>query len=404
MKITSVDVLLVEMPAVEPPFRWRFGVPGSDLDHIEGWLVVETDEGIIGFAHCLRGVVLKDLVERRIRHELVGADPLAREFLWHRLWEVDRLEEFPIYIQGTVDTALWDIGGKVAGLPVHEVLGTFRHEIPAYASTTTFESIPEYLDIVDQSMDLGYKAIKLHAWGDPVMDARLASAFREHVGDDVPLMFDGSAGFDLLDAIRVGRVLADADFLFYEEPMREFSVTAYQRLAERVGVPLLVAETIDGAHMSTADFIASGCAVGVRTSASIRGGITGAMRIAHLADSYLIRAEVHGNGLPNTHLCMAIRTALHKEFRCNPANTAWRASATDTARHRHRAHTPPPSRLRRRSPPPAPLPSLYGTCISRAAISSSLAPTKHSSQHPSASPSQSPLAARKTLHVIGRHA
>ena len=88
--------------------------------------------------------------------------------------------------------------------------------------------------------------------------------------------------------------------------MREFSVTAYKRLAERVDVPLLVAETSAGAHMNTGDFIASGSASAVRTGAALRGGITGSMRIAHLADSYHMRAEVHGGGLPNTHLCMSI--------------------------------------------------------------------------------------------------
>jgi L-alanine-DL-glutamate epimerase-like enolase superfamily enzyme len=313
MKITSVDVVLVDQPAVEPAFRWRTGLPGSEPARTEGWLILRTDEGITGYGHHRRGVILEDVVNRRLRSELLGADPFAREYLWHRLWEVDRIEEFPIYLHGVVDTALWDIGGKAAGLPVHQLLGTFRREIPAYASTVTLDSVEEYLDVADQALALGYPAIKLHAWGDPARDSALALALRAHVGDGVPLMFDGSAGYDLLDAIRVGRALAEADYLFYEEPMREFSITAYQRLAERVDVPLLVAETSDGAHMSTADFIASGCAVGVRTSADLRGGITGAMRIAHLADSYLMRAEVHGGGLPNTHLCMAIRNNTYYE-------------------------------------------------------------------------------------------
>ncbi|HET7567515.1 MAG TPA: enolase C-terminal domain-like protein, partial [Gaiellaceae bacterium] len=118
---------------------------------------------------------------------------------------------------------------------------------------------------------------------------------------------------------------ADADYLWYEEPMREFSITAYQRLAERVDIPLLVAETSDGAHMNTADFITGGCAVGVRTSTNLRGGITGAMRIAHLADAYLMRAEVHGGGLAHIHLCMAIRNNSYYEslILTKPALREW---------------------------------------------------------------------------------
>lgn len=65
--------------------------------------------------------------------------------------------------------------------------------------------------------------------------------------------------------------------------------------------------------MNTADFIAAGCAVYVRTSWNLRGGITGAMRIAHLADAFRLRAEVHGPGLIHQHLCMAIPNTSYYE-------------------------------------------------------------------------------------------
>ena len=126
-------------------------------------------------------------------------------------------------------------------------------------------------------------------------------------------MYDGSAGFDLPDAVYLGHALSEAGYRWYEEPMREFSVTAYRWLAERVDVPLLVGETSDGSHLNTADFIASGCATYVRTSANHRGGITGAMRIAHLADSFRLRAEVHGPTEPAVHLCMAIPNCTYYE-------------------------------------------------------------------------------------------
>ena len=167
--------------------------------------------------------------------------------------------------------------------------------------------------MADQCLAAGYPAIKLHAWGDARRDAELGQKLRAHVGDDVPLMYDGSAGFDLPDAVYLGRALGEAGFLWYEEPMREFSVTAYRWLADRVDIPLLVAETSDGAHMNTADFIASGCAAFVRTSAMFKAGVTGAMRIAHLADSFRIRAEVHGGGAVHRHLCMAIPNTTYYE-------------------------------------------------------------------------------------------
>jgi L-alanine-DL-glutamate epimerase-like enolase superfamily enzyme len=312
MRITDVEVHLVQTPA-HAPFVWRAGLPGSDPAGIGAVLRIVTDENIDGIVTCGRGKIVADLVERRLRAELVGQDPLQKEWLWHRIWEIDRIEELPLYVLGLLDVALWDITGKVAGLPVYQLLGGFRTSIPAYASTVTFSSIEEYLDVADQCLALGYPAIKLHAWGDARRDAKLCQALRRHVGDEVPLMYDGSAGFDLPDAVYLGHALGDAGYLWYEEPMREFSITAYAQLARSVRVPLLIAETSDGAHMNTADFIAAGCASFVRTSAGLRGGLTGAIRTAHLADAFRLRAEVHGGGMSAIHLCMAIPNTTYYE-------------------------------------------------------------------------------------------
>ena len=312
MRIIDVQVTLHQPPS-GPSFRWRAGLPPSGGRGSNARLRIITDTGLEGLAICDRGEIIRNLVERRIRPELVGQDPLQREWLWHRFWEIDRTEEFPIYALGLVDVALWDLAAKAAGLPLWQLLGGFRERIPAYASTVTFETTEEFMDVADQCLELGYPAIKLHAWGDARRDAELCLALRAHVGPTVPLMYDGSAGFDLPDAIYVGRALEEANYLWYEEPMREFSVTAYKQLAAAVRVPLNVAETSDGAHMNTADFIASGCATFVRTGWHLRGGITGAMRIAHLADAFRLRAEVHGSDLINQHLCMAIPNSTYYE-------------------------------------------------------------------------------------------
>jgi L-alanine-DL-glutamate epimerase-like enolase superfamily enzyme len=316
MRITHVEAHRIEIPPPEPLFRWRHGLLGGPAGGEGGVLRVATDDGIEGAAFLPRrcaGAVLEDLVTHVLRDELVGADPLQREWLWHRMWEIDRTEELPIYVLGVVDVALWDLAGRAAGCPTWQLLGGFRTSIPAYASTATFATTEEYLDVASQCLALGYPAIKLHAWGDARRDAELCLALRQHVGDDVALMYDGSAGFDLPDAVYLGHALADAGYLWYEEPIREFSVTAYRWLADRVRVPLCVAETSDGVHMNTADFIAAGTASYVRTSAELRGGITGAMRIAHLADAFRLRAEVHGPGLTSRNLCMAIANTTYYE-------------------------------------------------------------------------------------------
>ena len=228
MKISRVEVDLVKIPARTPPFLWRAGLPGSEPELVGGVLRVVSDDGLEGVAHCRRGVILEDVVNRRIRDELIGEDPMRREWLWHRMWElrphrrVPRLRPRP----GRHRPARPSRQGT--GVPVYELLGACRSEIPAYASTATFSSIEEYLDVADQCLELGYRAIKLHAWGDARRDAELAQALRAHVGDGVDLMYDGSAGFDLPDAVYLGRALAEAAYRWYEEPIREFSVTSYQ--------------------------------------------------------------------------------------------------------------------------------------------------------------------------------
>lgn len=307
MRIASVDVDLISLPAVTPPYAWRRGLRGSHPARTTAVLRITTDDGAVGEAyHEWSGPMLADIVDRILRDELIGERADRREWLWHRLWELDRTEEFPIWVFGVVDVALWDLEGRVFGVPVHRLLGTYRDSIPATASTTTFATVEEFLDVCDQCLELGYPAIKLHAWGDAKADADLCQRVRAHVGPEIDLMYDGSAAFDLPDAVYLGRALAEAEYRWYEEPMREFNVTAYRWLSERVDVPLLVGETSDGSHLNTADFIASGCASYVRTSANHRGGMTGAMRIAHLADSFRLRAEVHGPTEPAVHLCMAI--------------------------------------------------------------------------------------------------
>lgn len=320
MRITDVTFELVELPPQQPAFRWRDGLPGSEPATTGGILTLTTESGHTGRAITRRGPVLADLVARIIRAELIGQDALAREYLWHRIWELDRREGFPLYALGPVDTALWDLAGKVTGLPVHRLLGSFRTSIPAYASTVTYDSVEEYLDVIDQCLEAGFHAIKVHAWGDAKRDADLCLKLRAHVGDTLDLMYDGSAGFGLADAVYLGRALSDAGFRWYEEPMREFSITAYRLLAERVAVPLLVGETSHGAHMNIADFIASGAATAVRTSPHLKGGVTGALRIAHLADSHLMNAEIHASGIVQRHLCMAIPNTTYYEslVRGNP--------------------------------------------------------------------------------------
>src|SRR3954451_18398582 len=132
VKIAAIDVELIHLPAVSPPFAWRKGLRGSAQARTTAVLRITTDEGAVGEAyHEWSGPMLADIVDRILRDELVGERADRREWLWHRLWELDRTEEFPIWLFGVVDVALWDLEGRVLGVPAHRLLGPYRDSIPA---------------------------------------------------------------------------------------------------------------------------------------------------------------------------------------------------------------------------------------------------------------------------------
>jgi L-alanine-DL-glutamate epimerase-like enolase superfamily enzyme len=95
--------------------------------------------------------------------------------------------------------------------------------------------------------------------------------------------------------------------------MREFNIDAYRRLADALLIPVLSGETSDGCHYNIADFIVQGAADMVRTSTHFKGGITGGLRVAHLAEAFNMRAEVHGGGPANLHLACAIPNTTYYE-------------------------------------------------------------------------------------------
>ncbi len=317
MKITKVIAYLTD--EVAEPYQWQVGRPGSGDGRRPDrryacTLRVLTDAGVEGLAIGSKGRIDLDLVERRIGPELIGKDPLQTEFLWERMWDIDRLEEFPLYSLGLADVACWDIKGKVAGLPVYQLLGGYRESIPAYASTTSYDTEQEYLDVIGAAIEEGYRSIKLHLrYRDVQTNAQLCRAVRRFVGDDIKLLMDASALWSYVDSLWFGRVLEELGFAWYEEPMREFDLGSYAKLCRDLDIPILAAECSDGAHWNAAEFIRREACDMLRTEVRYKGGFTGGIKVAHLAESFGMKAEVHGGGLANLHLCLAIPNTTYYE-------------------------------------------------------------------------------------------
>lgn len=310
MKITDIKCYVLEHSAAEIVYRWRDGLPvrgdGPPGTKVQtSILKVETEEGITGSAGSRHGQYVASLVERRLKY-FIGLDPLLTENLWHRIWEVDRVEEFQVHTIGMLDLACWDIKSQAAGMPVYKMLGGNNPKVPAYASTVTWDTLDEYERHIKEAMDEGFTAFKLHAWGRPKDDAILSRKLREWTGVDADLMFDGSAGWDYATSLKFGRVLEDLGFLWYEEPIREFDIPSYAELCRSLDIPVLAAETSDGCHWNAATWIQYRALDMMRVSSAFKGGITGAIKVAHLAESFGMRAQVHGGGHANLQICAAI--------------------------------------------------------------------------------------------------
>ena len=312
MRITDVRCWLAEGEQPRWPFRWRKGLRGSgdgtpaEQKPLDAIIRVDTDEGVYGAIRVPAGPSVMSLIERRLK-SLVGENPLLTERLWWLVWEIDRIEEIPVRHLGLLDVIAWDIKSKKAGMPVYQMLGGYDRKVPAYASTVTWDTMGEYERYIKKCKDVGFTAFKLHAWGDAKEDAKLARNLRKWAGPDADLMFDGSAGWDYVTALKFGRVLEGEEFLWSEEPMREFELGSYRKLCEALDIPVLAAETPDGCHWNMATWIEMRALDMTRTSWFFKGGVTGAMKVAQLSDSFGMRCQVHGMGLPNAQLCAAIR-------------------------------------------------------------------------------------------------
>jgi L-alanine-DL-glutamate epimerase-like enolase superfamily enzyme len=222
------------------------------------------------------------------------------------IWEIDRVEEIHMRALGMLDILCWDVKSQHAKMPIYQMLGGDDRVVPAYASTVTWPTMDEYERYIKMSRDLGFNAFKLHAWGDVKRDIALSTNLRKWVGDDSDLMFDGSAGWDYVNALEFGKAIQDLGFLWYEEPMREFHLGAYSKLCEKLDIPILAAETSDGVHGNMATWIEAKALDMTRVSSFYKGGFTGSMKVAHLSESHGMRAQVHGMGLENAQICAAI--------------------------------------------------------------------------------------------------
>ena len=211
---------------------------------------VETDEGITGWGECFGAgniaLANKGIVEKVIQPMILSMDPMDRDVIWHKVYNLMRdhgQKGMPLQALSGVDIALWDIAGKVAGLPIFKLIGGAHRqkvEVYGYGMMLRQESVhslaSRFKDEASIIKDMGFKAVKMKVGLGPKDDLVLIEAVRRGVGDDYPFMIDANHAYTTNDAFYVGRGLEEYNPYWFEEPVAPEDLDGYRELRAGLNV------------------------------------------------------------------------------------------------------------------------------------------------------------------------
>ena len=268
--------------------------PSLDIVVVE----VRTDAGIVGWGECLARTsspAYAAAVETILKPVLVGRNPFETASLWRAMRGrlTGRAGGMLVESIAGVDIALWDIMGKVAGLPVHRLLGgAGRRQILAYASSINWGDDARAEAETRDCLARGFRAIKVKIGQTPRAAIARAELIRKIAGPEIRLSVDANWAFDLDEATQVGDALAALDYWWFEEPIVPEDIDGYRRLRERTKVRLAAGES-DFVATQARDLIATRSVGVIQPDVARAGGITETRRIADLADAFHVAYAPH---------------------------------------------------------------------------------------------------------------
>jgi galactonate dehydratase len=289
---------------------------------------VYTDAGIVGLGEAGTWAFLEaaEQVVAKFAHYLIGQDPLRIEHHWQYLYRSTHFRGAAIMgALSAIDIALWDIAGKHFGVPVYALLGgKTRNKARVYYHVRG-ETIQSLVEGCIAAKARGFTAIgHISPFGDEPRErpyfkthaAKLGEAtdavrqFREAVGDEVDLCIEIHRRLTPAEAIVLARGIEPYRPLFYEDPILPDNFDAMALVAENIHIPIATGErlhTIFEFEM----LLRRGAVQFVRPDVCMCGGITGAKKIAALAEANYVGVIPHNPlGPVSTAACVQLAACI----------------------------------------------------------------------------------------------
>lgn len=280
-------------------YRLPPSVPWEDATNkVQGleFIVVDlvTDTGLIGtgFSYTVDvgGSAIAALVEDYLAGLVIGMDPLDYERIWTKLQRQSRRLGLGVNAMAiaAIDVAVWDLIGKIHGLPLYKLFGGARDAIPAYVSEISLadgDTADDLVRRVDDYLARGYTTVKFKI-GRPDIedDIERIRRLRERVGAG-RLLVDLNQKWSASEALVKAARLDDLGLGWIEEPMLFDDIAAHAALKRAVRTPIALGESLH----SRAQFLAylqAGAVDYVQADVAFVGGLTEWLKIAHLAQAF----------------------------------------------------------------------------------------------------------------------
>jgi L-alanine-DL-glutamate epimerase-like enolase superfamily enzyme len=318
-KIAKVDVHLVSLP-----------VPGGFADATRkvetiGYAIVRvtTDTGLEGIGltyHEVGGEATKSLILNNIAPRLQGRDPLETEVIWEELFHYLRgvgRKGLTFAAISAIDIALWDLKGKIVGLPLYKLLGGARTTIPVYASGgwTSF-SDEALVEEMRQFVAQGYSMVKfkvgVEGGKNPRRDAQRVRKVRDALGPDIKLLLDANNCWDAATAVQFANTIRECDIFLLEEPVLADDIPGLARFKRGTDIPLATGEH-EYTKYGVRDLILAEAADIVQADGTRAGGYTEMLKIAALTQAWNLKFAPHAMENMHIHLVSAAPNALFLE-------------------------------------------------------------------------------------------